>query len=324
MENTSNQFRKIPNVSVVMPVFNQEKYVAATIESVLNQTFEDFEFIILDDGSTDGSAEIIRKYAQKDRRIRAIFQDNNGKCISTNLLITMANAHLCALLDADDLMLPKRLERQYDFHIQNPEIDATSCHCHYTNETGRTLGQQRFVGLRSVEECRLVMINNQIVHCAFTGMMVSKKAFIDTGGLRSEFWPCEDYDFVNRFIEKGYVLVIIQEVLMKYRMHQSSITVRGPLRMLEISHWTIDCIQRRRSGKPELTLAEYQELNNKISKFKKIIKMKNNFANIYFRRAGMKLLAKNYLGFSGLLILATILSPNYVLKKFLNQIRAIK
>ncbi|HEX9152619.1 MAG TPA: glycosyltransferase family A protein, partial [Flavobacterium sp.] len=106
---------KEPLVSVIMPVYNQEQYLIETIESVLAQTLKDFEFIILDDGSTDQSAQIIRRYAELDKRINAFFYSNSGKCVSTNFLVNQAKAKYCAFLDADDVMLPERLERQISF-----------------------------------------------------------------------------------------------------------------------------------------------------------------------------------------------------------------
>src|SRR3712207_5201276 len=98
-----------PLVSVILPVYNQEKYVAETIESVLAQTFREFEFIILDDGSTDNSALIIRQYAAQDSRIIPLFQSNSGRCVATNNAVSAARGPWCALLDADDVMLPDRL-----------------------------------------------------------------------------------------------------------------------------------------------------------------------------------------------------------------------
>ena len=100
-----------PYVSVVMSVFNQEKYVAETIESVLTQTFSNFKFIILDDCSTDNSTEIIRKYAATDKRIKALFETNRRRSGATNYLVSIANTPWCILLDADDTMLPDRVEK---------------------------------------------------------------------------------------------------------------------------------------------------------------------------------------------------------------------
>ena len=123
----------VPLLSVILPVYNQEKYVAETIESVLSQTFADFELLLHD----DGSAAIIRRYAAQDARIWASFAPNVGKCGVTNRLVEQAQGQWCAFLDADDVMLPERLEKQVAFHRAHPDLDATSCHCQYINEYGQ-------------------------------------------------------------------------------------------------------------------------------------------------------------------------------------------
>src|ERR1700730_10992449 len=104
-----------PRVSVLIPVFNGEPYLAAAIESVQAQTFEDYEFIIVDDGSTDGSADMIAGFAASDPRIRAYRKSNSGISETLNLGIAEARGDRNARLDADDIMLPHRLERQLAF-----------------------------------------------------------------------------------------------------------------------------------------------------------------------------------------------------------------
>lgn len=141
----------VPPISVVLPVYNQEKYVAQTIESVLSQTFADFELLLHDDCSTDGSAAIIRRYAAQDARIRAGFTPNAGKCGATNRIVEQAQGQWCAFLDADDVMLPERLEKQVAFHRAHLDLDATSCQCQYINEYGQYLSNQRHPGQNKSE-----------------------------------------------------------------------------------------------------------------------------------------------------------------------------
>lgn len=307
-----------PLISVIMPVYNQEKYLAETIQSVLDQSFQDFEFIILEDGSTDNSAEIIRKYASTDKRILPFFQSNTGKCIATNSLVAKARARWCAFLDADDVMLPERLEKQLAFHLDNPEIDASSSHCYYINEESQVLGTQYYANLQTVVESRKALANNQIVNCSFTGMMVSTKAFIETGGLRAPYWPCEDYDFVNRLIEKGYLLVIIQQKLMKYRIHSSAVTVREPLNILNKINWVNHCTLLRRAQQPEISLDNFLKLKEKDPWYFKLNRKRFSYAQIFFRRAGMAMMSKEYMRFFWQIITATFLSPALVFRKILN------
>ena len=112
-----------PRVSVVMPVYNGERYLAEAIASILGQTFADFEFIIVDDGSTDGSARIIEPYAERDGRIRTIFLNSNvGRASARNRGIEVASGEFVAGFDCDDIALPDRLRRQVEHLDDNPAI----------------------------------------------------------------------------------------------------------------------------------------------------------------------------------------------------------
>ncbi len=112
-----------PQVSVVMPVYNGEKYLAEAIESILGQTFDDFELIIVDDCSTDGSAEIAREYAERDSRIKIVQRETNGgSADARNSGIAIATGEYIAAMDADDVSLPERLERQVCYLRLNSDI----------------------------------------------------------------------------------------------------------------------------------------------------------------------------------------------------------
>src|SRR3954467_10112260 len=106
---------KIPRVSVVMPVHNALPYLDAAVESILGQTFEGFEFVILDDASTDGSTERLREWAQRDRRIRLLEEKQNlGPALSSERVARAASAPIVARMDADDISYPGRLEEQLE------------------------------------------------------------------------------------------------------------------------------------------------------------------------------------------------------------------
>ena len=104
-----------PAISVAMSVYNGERFLAEAIGSVLAQTFTDFEFLILDDGSRDGTRAIIADYASRDARIRPILRENRGLVVSLNQLLAEARAPLVARMDADDVCLPERFARQIAF-----------------------------------------------------------------------------------------------------------------------------------------------------------------------------------------------------------------
>lgn len=302
-------------LSVIMPVFNQERFLAETIESVLHQTYQDFEFLILDDGSKDKSAKIMEQYAKKDKRITPIFHKNAGRANATNYLISIAKGKFCALLDADDIMMPNRLEVQLAYHKENPEIDATSCNCYYMNDRGILLGKQRFPGLTSVAVARKALANNDILHCAITGLMVKKEVYLKIGGLRPAFWPCDDVDFTNRLIEEGFTLIIIQELLMKYRMHPYSNNEREPMHVYDTYGYVGYCCTLRRTGKSEISFAEFIQMRIKKSWWITFNQKRYNLSQMFFRRAAFELMSKHYFTSLPQIIVAFIFSPVHVFKK---------
>jgi glycosyltransferase involved in cell wall biosynthesis len=311
----------LPLVSVILPVYNQEKHIGETISSILNQSFSDFELLILDDGSTDNSALIIRGLAAGDKRIQAYYRGNAGKSLATEFLVNLATGEWCIFLDADDVMLPLRLEKQVAFHRANPGIDASSCHCYYINEKGNMFGTQRYPGLSTIAEFKQAVANREFITCAFTGMMVSTKVFVATGGLKKKYEPCEDFEFFNRLAEQGYILLIIPEVLMKYRIHPAAITVKKPILVLDTIMYIKHCIHERRNGKPEISFEAFKAIQDSYSWWKKFNRQRFNYSMIFFRSAGFAMLSKRYLFFILHISRSIILSPNYVFKKVRNHLK---
>ncbi|WP_162343332.1 glycosyltransferase family 2 protein [Cyclobacterium salsum] len=314
-----------PFLSVILPVYNQERFLVETIESVLCQTYDNFEFLILDDGSTDNSAKIIQSFSIKDPRIKAYYEKNSGKCNSTNKLVEKAKGNWFAFLDADDPMLPKRLEKQMDFHKKNPLVNASSCHCFYINDNGKNIGHQRYPFLKSIEDCDKMLKDNKIILCAFTGLLTSKECYLNTGGLKQKYWPCEDVEFINRIIEKGFKLVIIQDTLMKYRVHSSSIT-NSNLRhsYVDMNGFVHYCIKLRRKGKEEITFNEFMNIRNKDSSWVKFNRSRAFYAKMFHREAGFSFYTKNYPIFFLKIIAASFLDPNYVLATLKNRLKFSK
>src|SRR4051812_11342889 len=123
-----------PKISVLMTAWNAERFIGEAIESVLNQTFTDFEFLIINDGSSDRTGEIIRSY--RDERIRLVEQDNKGIAASLNLGLHLAKADLVARFDADDVCYPERLQQQYQFISNNTEYSVIGSAADYVDEAG--------------------------------------------------------------------------------------------------------------------------------------------------------------------------------------------
>jgi len=111
-----------PAISVVMSVFNGQAFLSEAIESILGQTLRDFEFLVVDDGSTDRTAEILAGYASRDGRMRVLRHENKGRAVSLNIGMTLATGDYIARMDADDVAMPCRLQEQFAFMQRHPEV----------------------------------------------------------------------------------------------------------------------------------------------------------------------------------------------------------
>ncbi len=135
-ENTKNN----PLVSVIVPVYNAEKYVESAVRSIMNQTYKNLEIIITDDCSTDKSFEILQRLAKQDSRIKLYKNETNLKIVRTlNNQISLANGKYIARMDADDISLPRRIEKQVVFLEQNPDISFCGTNAFYINENGKKI-----------------------------------------------------------------------------------------------------------------------------------------------------------------------------------------
>lgn len=210
-----------PQVSVVMAVFNGEKYLREAISSVLSQTFRNFELVIVDDGSTDRSAEIVRSY--RDPRIRLLENGRNlGLSRSLNLGIAHARGRYIARLDADDIAEPERLEEQVRFLQRNPDVVVVGCQYRFIDERGHTLGR-RWVPCTDLEIRWMLEFCTPFAHSA---VMMRRRALEEEPGPYDESLTyAMDYDLWTRLAGRGR-LANLEDVLLRWRMSPGSMTSR--------------------------------------------------------------------------------------------------
>jgi len=210
---------KAPLISVIMPVWNGEKYLADAVESILNQTFEEFEFLILDDGSTDASSEILGEYEKKDARIRIIRLEHEGIVLALNRGVEEADSNWIARMDCDDIADPRRFEKQMAAIGKSP--DAVLCHTgvRVIGEEQYIATQQRFPRTRAFLAARLCF-GCPIVHPT---VVFSRKAFYEAGSFLPEQRHAEDYGLWGRMLPLGD-FIGIPEPLLSFRVHAGSIS----------------------------------------------------------------------------------------------------
>lgn len=311
-----------PTVSVIIPVYNQKKYLVETINSVLDQTNPDFELILINDGSSDNSSEIIDNYAAKDSRVIAVHTKNQGKPKAINEAASLTKGDILAFMDHDDLMNPDRLEKQLAYLSAHPEVSAVSSNCEYVNDKGTVMGIQRFGQLGSSEESRESIRLKKRIMCAFTALTIKKTAFDKIGGLRSQFWPSDDIDFVNRIHQNGFLLVILEESLVKYRIHSRSTTSSNQWELFRKADYTNYCVEQRNLNLEEPTFEEFKAMRKKEGWWLKLKRNAHNHSILLLQQANFHLTSKLYIKFFICFVRALLLDPKYVLSNVRKRLSA--
>ncbi len=242
-------------VSVVMAVHNGERFLAEAVESVLNQTMPELELIAVDDGSTDTTPRILESYAARDSRVQVLRLSHGGVPRAVNAGIGAARYGLIARTDADDRMLPQRLERQLAFLAERPELSVACSYSYFISAAGKRIGSSaRPVELeRGKRELRPSLF----VELTQSTVIMRKAAFFGVGGYREDLAYAEDRDLWGRFATDGHAIGCQPEFLVEFRQHGGSMTMRDAAVQHETCRYIDFNIVRRLQGLREYSFVEY-------------------------------------------------------------------
>jgi len=205
-------------ISVLMPVYNCEKYLREAIDSILNQTFKDFEFIIINDGSNDNSENIILEY--NDNRIKLYNKDNGGVSSALNYGLQLCNAKYVARFDADDICYLNRLQDQYEFMEANPDYVLIGSDADYVDENGNFIFKLQCSGHSSDEINSNILKKNPFIHSV---VFFKKDLIISLGGYDLKAHTFEDHFLWLKVIKKGLVCNFKSSYI-KVRINPESVT----------------------------------------------------------------------------------------------------
>ena len=211
----------MPLVSVVMPVFNGEKYLAEAIESILDQTFTDFELLIVDDGSQDRSAEIIRAYEKRDDRIRFFQLERNvGMASARNHALDASKGEYIAAMDCDDVSMPVRLQRQVQFLQSNPDVGALGTCFRRVQHDLSLLNDFK----APLQHCLIVL--NMFIGGGFilhSTLIVRREFLSSVAGYEPGRRSVDDLELHSRLLSQTQIRYAnLPDVLMLYRRHESA------------------------------------------------------------------------------------------------------
>ena len=210
----------VPKISLIMSVYNGEDYLAETIDSVLSQTFTEWEFIIINDCSTDNTSKILAEYASKDARVKVHTNKTNLRLPSSlNKALSLAEGKYIARMDSDDICMPDRLQKQYDFMEANPNVDLSSCR--FLTLKNGVYSSGGCGGKGDSESIKaLLLVTNPILHPG----IIAKADVIKELGYDKNFTCTEDMELWTRFVLNNKRVEILSEYLMIYRLHDKQIT----------------------------------------------------------------------------------------------------
>lgn len=208
-----------PPISIVMSVYNGDQFLREAIDSILNQTITDFEFIVIDDGSTDSSADIVRSY--QDERIYFAQQENSGLAAALNKGIDLAKGEYIARMDADDISFPHRLELQYAYLLDHPDILAIGTAAEWIDVDGSYICTIQKA--TSYEDIKKHLPDTPFIH---PSVMFRRNAFYRAGRYPSQLRHGEDTILFNKMAKLGQVRNL-EEALIAYRIHPGALSRKG-------------------------------------------------------------------------------------------------
>lgn len=205
-----------------MSVYNAERFLRESIESILTQSYSDFEFIIIDDGSTDSSREFISRYAELDARVIPLYRERKGLTKSLNEAIDRARGTFIARQDADDISLPHRLSATLDFLEANRSISAAGSWCEKIDESGRNIGRLE-TPVDHDQICWAMIGYTAIAH---PSVVIRRECIMQYGSYDEEYIHAQDYEMWTRWIRLGARFANIPECLIEYRFSSSQISAQ--------------------------------------------------------------------------------------------------
>jgi glycosyltransferase involved in cell wall biosynthesis len=225
-----------------MAVYNGQQYLRAALDSILSQTLADFELILIDDGSTDGSLEILKQYQAKDPRIHLVSRPNKGLTQSLNEAIALAQGQFIARMDSDDVALPRRFEIQAQFLREHPAVAVVGGQYELIVDAGRLLTKMSVP--RENQKLQALALDGYTCICHPCAMMRGS-SIRQAGGYCEDFTTTQDLDLWLRLGEIGE-LANVDETILRYRLHSESVSEKKAKNQQEMIRLAVERARQRR------------------------------------------------------------------------------
>lgn len=276
-----------PQISVITTVYNSTRFLDEAIFSVRNQSFSDFEFIIVNDCSTDNSGEIIARHAAQDKRICVVNNETNlGSLASRNRALEHAHGKYIAVLDSDDVCLPDRFKVQYEYLQSHPDIALIGTGAEIINEEGQIIGHKH--PLTDAGKIKyLLLLRNPIIH---SSVMFRKSAMDVVGNYNPDYLHAEDYKLYASLVSAHYRITNLPQVLVKYRHSSQGLSLSPKTRIISLANArrvSFDNIQKYLTlshGEINIAVDTINHLSTGLYDVIKTIRINRNLTEAYIKK----------------------------------------
>lgn len=319
------------NLTICVCAYNAEKYIVKTLNSLYNQTYSDFDFLFIDDCSTDDTHRKVQSYFYEHPYINAKIihlSKNRGLAYGRKIAERLVTTEYILFFDADDLALPHYVEKLYMRIQQDAHCMAVGCYCEYIDDAGNLIGGGIRIGSKTPEEFRNRAAKEKLMFMSASSI-IRVSDMRQAGGRRIEGFPsgkpryqdmCEDLDLWTRmsdFFKDGKYIVVVPEVLFQYRKMASSMSANGRAMSMRMRH--IKCnLKRRRRGEAELTFIDYLD---SLTTWQKVKYAYSDWSQGFYKQAGFHYMKKNYLRFLLNFSCAALFNPGYFLQKMKHNMK---
>jgi glycosyltransferase involved in cell wall biosynthesis len=305
-------------ISIILPAYNATQFIRPAVESILQQTFTEFELIVVDDGSSDDTVQILETFVQQDARVRLLQSPHGGLSRALNRGIAAARYDWIGRMDADDIALSDRLQKQVDAIRANPEVVAWGTYAYHMNSQGKTLSIAR-TGPTTEQEFHAQRQAGHLVQLIHPTVVLRKDVLLAVGGYKPEFEPVEELELFDRMAAHGATLAI-PEPLLRYRVHSGSVSMQRFFVQRVLMRYVVTRHRARLAGEAELSyeqfLQDYQQ-QPWFSRWRRGVRTTGMF---YYRKAGLTLGEGQRLRACVYLGCAVALHPVYALPRLWNQV----
>ena len=306
-------------ITVIIPVYNVDKYVAEAVLSICNQTYKKLQIIVVDDCSTDDTYNIVKEIAKKDSRILLLRNKVNSKIVKTlNLALQYAQGEYIARMDGDDISKPERLEKQLSFLINNPHYSLVGSHVNTINQAGRLIsGQKLPIGHNKVR--MTLKYSPPVLHI----WLAKAEVYNRLNGYR-EIPGAEDYDFLLRMFSEGYYFTNLNSFEYCVRIRDGNTTSTIGFNQRLMSNYVVKLyVDRQKNETDNFSIEDIEHYLNKYSKYKASFDKSNGYLRIAFISKANKEYIK-MLYFVLLTVLTSKFQLQYLLKRLIFNLNLLR